>query len=614
MTPELGKWSTVGGLGVMVDELSVGLAELGGNVVCISPYYNVNRKGVSGYLAADDITYTGRNVEVWVGSEKITLGVHYGVVNDVHVYFLHNALVFPRPYPTMDAYSQVRILVAFAKGALELLCQFSLMPSVIVTNDWFTGLIPAYARHGHFGDVFNRSDFLHIAHNLDPDYEGRLWPDKAQGNLSHLHGLPPHVLVDPYWNDIVINPTRAALLCSDTWATVSRSYRDDLLSSSPLRALLRLSPHPFAHPNGIPVVAREKRLRGLPFNSHESAKIELQRKYFKFATPDPSIPLFAFVGRITLQKGVHLILQAVDQLIHIHRHRIMFLVGGMASQSDSYGLGCSHVMNDLKAKYPDRVWADPNMFFTDGDLVNIGADFCMMPSMFEPGGIVQQEFFVAGTPVIAFKTGGLKDTVKNYEPNTPKGNGFVFESHSVHDFVQAVNRAVEVYNDKGAYAQLRLNSRASVMDLQVVSKAWYWEFHRLRRCLPPIPSTLLNRAQEIPIAVKLCELVLPPPTATTTTPAIDMASCSNQLDVIGTFTKWASSIRMEFDGGEFKTTLSLFPGTYQFKFILNETVWLTATTFSLINDGNDNFNHVLIVTQTSGDELDELDDMKQNFD
>jgi hypothetical protein len=44
VTPELGKWSTVGGLGVMVDELSVGLAELGADVVCISPYYNVDRK------------------------------------------------------------------------------------------------------------------------------------------------------------------------------------------------------------------------------------------------------------------------------------------------------------------------------------------------------------------------------------------------------------------------------------------------------------------------------------------------------------------------------------------------------------------------------------------
>ena len=50
-TPELGKWSTVGGLGVMVDELSVGLADLGQDVYVISPYYERNKKGVTGYLA-----------------------------------------------------------------------------------------------------------------------------------------------------------------------------------------------------------------------------------------------------------------------------------------------------------------------------------------------------------------------------------------------------------------------------------------------------------------------------------------------------------------------------------------------------------------------------------
>ena len=51
--PELGRWSTVGGLGVMVDELSIGLASLGVDVWVISPYYERNRKGETGYLAKD---------------------------------------------------------------------------------------------------------------------------------------------------------------------------------------------------------------------------------------------------------------------------------------------------------------------------------------------------------------------------------------------------------------------------------------------------------------------------------------------------------------------------------------------------------------------------------
>ena len=68
-----------------------------------------------------------------------------------------------------------------------------------------------------------------------------------------------------------------------------------------------------------------------------------------------------------------------------------------------------------------------------------------MPSMFEPGGIVQQEFFVAGTPVIAFKTGGLKDTVVEFDKVSKRGNGFTFEAHTPGDFMFAMQVRVCVW-------------------------------------------------------------------------------------------------------------------------------------------------------------------------
>jgi glycogen synthase len=583
VTPELGKWSTVGGLGVMVDELSIGLAELGLEVICVSPYYHVNRKGGTDYLRADGITYTGRNVAVYAGSERIEMGVHEGKVKGVRLFFLHNSDVFPRPYPPHDAFNQIRVMAAFAKGTLELLCQWRLIPGVVVTNDWFTGLVPAYARHGHFGDAFQRTDFMHIAHNLDPDYEGRMWPTPAQGTLGHVHGLPSDLLVDPHWHDVVINPTRAALLCSDTWATVSRSYRADLLSGSPLRSLLRLAPHPFAHPNGIPVKARASRLASLATPTHEDAKAALQRKYFGFAAGDASIPLFAFVGRITLQKGVHLILQAVDELLRVTGGRAMFLVGGMASGSDTYGLGCAHVMRDLAARHPSRFWANPDLFFTDGDMVNLGADFCLMPSMFEPGGIVQQEFFVAGTPVIAFKTGGLKDTVHEWHPGKRTGNGFTFEAHNAGDFSAAVHRALAVYADPGgAYAQLRANARASVMDLAVVSLGWAREFYRLRRCLPPAPTPPAPEAL-VPFAITVGEV-----------PGL---SADSVVELTGSWTSWARKypLALEQPGRRvFSASLPLPPGTFQFKFVV-DGVWTAAPSLSTVDDGTGNINNVVSV-------------------
>ncbi len=83
----------------------------------------------------------------------------------------------------------------------------------------------------------------------------------------------------------------------------------------------------------------------------------------------------------------------------------------MADSKEEYGKYCADKMKILTNKYPLCFWSSPDQFFNDGPLVNIGSDFSLMPSLFEPGGIVQHEFFCGGTPVIAFKTGGLKDTV-----------------------------------------------------------------------------------------------------------------------------------------------------------------------------------------------------------
>jgi starch synthase len=195
---------------------------------------------------------------------------------------------------------------------------------------------------------------------------------------------------------------------------------------------------------------------------------------------DDSIPLFAFVGRVTAQKGVHLILDAAEQLMQKFDYKIQILVGGPANMREPYAAGCAHKMWHLKNKYPNRFWAAPEEFFLDGALVNRGSDFGLMPSVFEPGGIVQHEFFVGGTPVVAFKTGGLKDSVHEFSWDTEAGSGYTFEGHNVGDFVFAVERAVGTFRNKKKYTKLRENAFKATMDGAVVSQAWLGEFFRLR--------------------------------------------------------------------------------------------------------------------------------------
>ena len=481
VTPELGRWSTVGGLGIMVDELSQGLTSIGQEVIMISPYYNQNRKGISNYLANDpfNIHYI-RNVAISLDN-RYEFGVHYGTGNGgIKYYFLHNANIFPRPYPDFGPAQCVREIACFAKASLQLLCDLQIIPSIILTNDWFTGLTPAYAKNGSFGDTFRGTTFMHICHNLEPTYEGRLYPSPQEGNLEGIYQFDPNWIIDFSWKQRVINPSRCAIMMSDQWATVSNSYKEDLKNSSPLNYFLNQKPHPFSYPNGI---FKEKRLKQLNEKcglSRPECKKYIQQKYFGYGDADYSVPIFSFVGRITQQKGVLLILDVVEEMIRITGGKINILVGGMGDRRDPYVGACFNKIYYLKGKYPYAFWADPNEFFTDGPKINKGSDFGLMPSLFEPGGIVQHEFFIAGTPVIAFRTGGLKDTVFEFRWDNNSGNGLTFDYYNGRDLVSAMRRAIDLFKNKEKYEICRKNAYNSAIDVADVSRAWCREFYRLK--------------------------------------------------------------------------------------------------------------------------------------
>ena len=152
LTAEIGRWSTIGGVGVMVDELTQGLKNFGQDIYVISPYYEKNKKNESGYLNNDpfNINYM-KNVKVDL-DKNYECGVHHGDGNyGIHYYFLHNAEIFPKSYPNFNPYEEIRMISFFAKASLQLLCDIKVIPSIIVTNDWFSGLAAAFAKSGQFG-------------------------------------------------------------------------------------------------------------------------------------------------------------------------------------------------------------------------------------------------------------------------------------------------------------------------------------------------------------------------------------------------------------------------------------------------------------------------------
>ena len=361
-----------------------------------------------------------------------------------------------------------------AKASLEMCCQvFQTLPRLIISNDWMTGLVPAIAKK-QFGSAFQNTIFMHILHNLGVGYAGKIWPGDP-GSLYYIHQLPDECIVDHYDNSI--DPSMCALMTCDQWATVSKKYRQELLESSPYSWLLRRFPQPFAYSNGIRFEERQAALEKLKM-SHDQAKRYVQEKYFHYV--DDNKCLFVFVGRIVEQKGVHLIIDCFEELHRRFNGAFQFIVGGQAAPDDrSYGGPCTQRMWDLKQRYPGNFWADPSQFFGDGLVSFHAADYTLIPSIFEPSGIVQQEAFVSGCPVIAFRTGGLADTVFEYDKEKKTGNGMLFWSHQHHDYMMAIERAYNIFKDKPNYWKLRENAYNSVLTSAVVAVQWAREFARL---------------------------------------------------------------------------------------------------------------------------------------
>jgi starch synthase len=484
VTPEIAPWSKIGGVAVMVDALVQDLAAMGLEIHVISPYYNRNRDGKTDYLKDDGILFDSL-IDTHIGPTPVRVGLHYTFRNKVHYYFLHHADHFPYPYAADYPMQQLNGVILLAKASLEVLCQKKILPMMIVSHDWPAGLLAPYVKMGYFGSSFRGATTFHVIHNLEEGYQGRIWPEEYRGTCNYIHQLPDDIIWDPVAR--CLDTSRAALRIADQWATVSTSYRNDLLASSPYNYLLRRFSRPFAYSNGIRVALRRAQMSQIA-PSHDVAKEKALRKYFGINVTNPadvrSYVLMSFVGRITEQKGVHLIIQAIHHIMYKYPQKVLILIGGQATWSDKYGSHWASAMRELRYKFPQQFWCDPDAFFGDGPLLNLATDFGLMPSLFEPGGQVQQEYFAAGTPVIAYSTGGLKDTVVEFDVDQERGNGFLFLAHRWEDLAYAVDRSLKVYFDeKDTYERLRENAARSVLDSVHVSRQWGKEFARLRGCM-----------------------------------------------------------------------------------------------------------------------------------
>jgi starch synthase len=166
-----------------------------------------------------------------------------------------------------------------------------------------------------------------------------------------------------------------------------------------------------------------------------------------------SAPLIGTVGRLAQQKGFDMLADIMDELCNMD---ISFILLGTGEAQ------YHKIFEEVARKYKKKVSINLRFDAALAQKIYAGADMFLMPSRYEPCGLGQLISFKYATVPVVRKTGGLADTVVEFNPRTEKGNGFVFEKPEARELLYAIKRGIEVYKDKAKW--LRLISKIAGYD------------------------------------------------------------------------------------------------------------------------------------------------------
>jgi starch synthase len=157
-------------------------------------------------------------------------------------------------------------------------------------------------------------------------------------------------------------------------------------------------------------------------------------------------PVIGLIARLTDQKGMDLIAAAADDLMSLDAAWTI-LGNGEARYEDLW--------RSLATRYPDRVSVKIGFDERLAHHIESGADAFLMPSRFEPCGLNQMYSLRYGTVPIVRATGGLEDTIEDYDPRTGAGTGFKFVEYTPVAMLEAVRRALEVYRNPAVWKRIQ---------------------------------------------------------------------------------------------------------------------------------------------------------------
>ena len=429
-----------GGLGDVVSALAKELHNAGHDVRIILPrYYNIDRDKLQ--LMPQPL-----GVPLGFGEEWTAVYTTKLLDSEVPVYFLDNEHLFGRkgiygPTPDSEYPDNAKRFTLLSRGAFQLCKLLGWIPDIMHAHDWPAAMVPVYLYTWERETVFSNTAGIFTIHNLG--YQG-IFPKQefhhTQLSWEHFHysGFEFHDKV---------NFLQAGLRNADVLTTVSPTYAREIQEPKngfQMDGVLRHRKNDlFGILNGIDYsVWNPETDKHLPLHytaadmkNKTKVKLELQKK---FELPrDETIPVISMITRLVDQKGMGPLLgPSYGSLYKICAElTVQFIVLGTGET------WCEEELKSLASKLPNlRIHLDYNSSLAH--LIEGGSDFFLMPSKYEPCGLNQMYSLRYGTLPIVRRTGGLADTVENYDQSDGSGTGFVFDDLTPESIFNTVGWAV----------------------------------------------------------------------------------------------------------------------------------------------------------------------------
>ncbi len=341
--------------------------------------------------------------------------------------------------------------IFFTLSVLELCRTLDWYPDVIHCNDWPTALLPVYLKT-LFQKTFAKTRTVLTIHNIGNQGVFPLRP------TLEMTGLPPE-LKAAFTHRRKFNFLKAGILYADALTTVSPTYgrqilEDHKLSEGLSRELQQRKERFYPILNGIDATVWNPRkdkwiAKNYDINSldrkevNKKALLEMARLEYR-----EERPVVGMISRLIPEKGIDLLQKAAAELAKLDCQYV--ILGSGEKRYEEF-------LKDFALQHPDKVGVRIGFDEVLAHLITAGADLYLMPSRYEPCGLNQMYSMAYGTVPIVRATGGLVDTVEDFNPETGKGTGIVFRPYTVKALIEALERGITLYHNKSVWYTLIRN-------------------------------------------------------------------------------------------------------------------------------------------------------------